>query len=208
MAGCGVFAVGVILQVASTAVNLLVAGRLIAGIGVGFVSATIILYMSEIAPKAVRGAIVSGYQFAITIGLLLASCVDQATKDRTDSGSYRIPISIQFAWAIILGGGLLCLPESPRYFVKDDKLDKAASALARIRGQPVDSEYIQSELAELVANFRHEREHMKSGWIDCFRGGWAPSGNFRRVMLGVFLQMFQQLTGVNFIVSLANTFLT
>ncbi|KAF4312231.1 Sugar/inositol transporter [Botryosphaeria dothidea] len=206
VAGCGVFAVGVILQVASAAVNLLVAGRLIAGIGVGFVSATIILYMSEIAPKAVRGAIVSGYQFAITIGLLLASCVDQATKDRTDSGAYRIPISIQFAWAIILGGGLLCLPESPRYFVKDDKLDKAASALARIRGQPVDSEYIQSELAELVANFRHEREHMQSGWIDCFRGGWAPSGNFRRVMLGVFLQMFQQLTGVNFIFYYGTTF--
>ncbi|EOD43325.1 monosaccharide transporter [Neofusicoccum parvum] len=206
VAGCGVFMVGVALQVASTFVGLLVAGRLIAGIGVGFVSAIIILYMSEIAPKAVRGAIVSGYQFAITIGLLLASCVDQATKGRMDSGSYRIPISIQFAWAIILGGGLLMLPESPRYFVKDNKIDKAADALARIRGQPKDSEYIQSELAELVANFRHESENMRSGWLDCFRGGWAPSGNFRRVMLGVFLQMFQQLTGVNFIFYYGTTF--
>ncbi|KAK0618650.1 putative glucose transporter rco-3 [Lasiodiplodia hormozganensis] len=143
VSGCGVFMLGVILQVASTSVGLLVGGRLIAGIGVGFVSAVIILYMSEIAPKAVRGAIVSGYQFAITIGLLLASCVDQATKDRLDSGSYRIPISIQFAWALILGGGLLMLPESPRYYVKDDKLEQAAHALSRIRGQPVDSEYIQ-----------------------------------------------------------------
>lgn len=195
VSGCGVFMLGVILQVASTSVGLLVGGRLIAGIGVGFVSAVIILYMSEIAPKAVRGAIVSGYQFAITIGLLLASCVDQGTKDRLDSGSYRIPISIQFAWALILGGGLLMLPESPRYYVKDDKLEQAAHALSRIRGQPVDSEYIQSELAELVANFRHERENMQSGWLDCFKGGWAPSGNLRRVMLGIFLQMFQQLTG-------------
>lgn len=58
--GCGVFSIGVILQVASTTVALLVPGRLIAGIGIGFVSAIIILYMSEIAPKAVRGAIVSG----------------------------------------------------------------------------------------------------------------------------------------------------
>jgi MFS family permease len=55
IAGCGVFSLGVVLQVASTTVALLVTGRLIAGIGVGFVSAIIILYMSEVAPKGVRG---------------------------------------------------------------------------------------------------------------------------------------------------------
>lgn len=111
ISGCGVFIVGVVLQVASSAVPLLVAGRLIAGIGVGFVSAVIILYMSEVAPKSVRGAIVSGYQFCITIGLLLAAVVDNSTMNRMDSGSYRIPIAIQFAWALILGTGLLLLPE-------------------------------------------------------------------------------------------------
>ena len=47
-------------------------GRLIAGVGVGFVSAIIILYMSEIAPRKVRGAIVSGYQFCITIGIMVS----------------------------------------------------------------------------------------------------------------------------------------
>jgi MFS family permease len=61
--GCFVYGVGCILQTVSTALGLLVAGRLIAGFGVGFVSAIIILYMSEIAPKAVRGAIVSGKFF-------------------------------------------------------------------------------------------------------------------------------------------------
>lgn len=65
IAGCGVFIIGVILQTASDALGLLVAGRLIAGFGVGFVSAIIILYMSEIAPRKVRGAIVSGYQVLI-----------------------------------------------------------------------------------------------------------------------------------------------
>jgi hypothetical protein len=58
--GCIVYGIGCILQTASTGLGLLVAGRLIAGFGVGFVSAIIILYMSEIAPKGVRGAIVSG----------------------------------------------------------------------------------------------------------------------------------------------------
>jgi MFS family permease len=52
IAGCGIFIVGVVLQTASAALGLLVAGRLIAGFGVGFVSAIIILYMSEIAPKS------------------------------------------------------------------------------------------------------------------------------------------------------------
>jgi hypothetical protein len=56
--------------------------------------------VSEIAPRKVRGAIVAGYQFAITLGLLIAACVTYATQNRLDSGSYRIPISIQLVPAI------------------------------------------------------------------------------------------------------------
>lgn len=95
ISGCFIFIIGAILQTASSTLGLLVAGRLIAGFGVGFVSAIIILYMSEIAPRKVRGAIVSGYQFCITIGLMLASCVDYSTENRINSGSYRIPIALQ-----------------------------------------------------------------------------------------------------------------
>lgn len=196
--GCCIFSVGVILQVASTTVALLVPGRLIAGFGVGFVSAIIILYMSEVAPKAVRGAIVSGYQFFITVGLLLASVVDQGTHNIMNTGSYRIPMSIQWIWALILGTGLFLLPESPRYYVKRDQLEEAAKSLSILRGQPIDSHYIRDELAELVANYRYEMENMQSSWIDCFRGGWKPSGNLRRVVLGMAMQMMQQWTGVNF----------
>ncbi len=53
---------------ASAGLPLLVIGRVVAGLGVGGVSAILILYMSEIAPRKVRGAIVSGYQFCITVG--------------------------------------------------------------------------------------------------------------------------------------------
>lgn len=73
----------------------LAVGRLIAGFGIGFVSAIVILYMSEIAPRKIRGAIVSGYQFAITIGLLLSASVDYATQNYTTSASYRIPMGLQ-----------------------------------------------------------------------------------------------------------------
>lgn len=196
--GCAVFSLGVALQVASTTVALLVPGRLIAGIGVGFVSAIIILYMSEVAPKAVRGAIVSGYQFFITIGLLLAAVVNQSTQNRMNSSSYRIPMAIQFVWALILGVGLFLLPESPRYHIKCGNFEKAEDALAKLRGQDPKSNYIQDELIELRAN--HERESsLQCGWIDCFTGGWKPSSNLRRVILGMAMQMMQQWTGVNFI---------
>jgi SP family sugar:H+ symporter-like MFS transporter len=146
------------------------------------------------------------YQFAITIGIFLAACVSQGTKDRTDSGAYRIPIAIQFLWALILGTGLFILPESPRYFVKKGMTDRAIAALCRIRGQPAESEYIQAELAEIQANYEYEMTVARSRWSDCFRGGLKPSGNLYRVLIGTGLQMFQQLTGVNFIFYYGNTY--
>jgi sugar porter (SP) family MFS transporter len=212
ISGCFVFIIGVILQTASSTTGLLVAGRLIAGFGVGFVSAIIILYMSEIAPRKVRGAIVSGYQFCITIGLMLASCVDYATENRNDSGSYRIPIGIQLAWALILATGLFLLPESPRYFVKKGQLDKAAHVLSRVRGQPQESDYIQQELAEIVANNEYELQVIPQGgyftsWLNCFRGNiFHPNSNVRRTVLGTSLQMMQQWTGVNFVFYFGTTF--
>ncbi|KAH8671343.1 general substrate transporter [Xylariales sp. PMI_506] len=212
VAGCAIFLVGVILQTASAGLGLIVAGRLVAGFGVGFVSAILILYMSEIAPRKVRGAIVSGYQFCVTIGLLLASAIDYGTQDRTDSGSYRIPIALQMLWAIILGVGLLFLPESPRWFVRKGELDQAATALSRLRSQPVESEYIQDELAEIIANHEYEMSVIpQSGyidsWMNCFRGSiWKANSNLRRTILGTSLQMMQQWTGVNFVFYFGTTF--
>lgn len=168
--------------------------------------------MSEIAPRKVRGTIVSGYQFCVTIGLLLASGVAYATQDRNDSGSYRIPIGIQILWAIILGGGLLFLPDSPRYFVKKGKLDVAAKALARLRDQPIESDYIQDELAEIIANHEYEMSVIPQGgyfdsWLNCFKGSlFKQNSNLRRTILGTSLQMMQQWTGVNFIFYFGTTF--
>lgn len=114
IAGCGLFSIGCILEIASTNQEVLfVLGRLVAGGGVGFISAVILLYLSEISPRKVRGAIVSGYQFCITLGILLATCVVYSTQDRNDTGSYRIPIGVQFLWALILGVGLFLLRMCP-----------------------------------------------------------------------------------------------
>lgn len=150
--------------------------------------------MSEIAPRKIRGAIVSCYQFAVTIGLLLASCVTYACENRTNSGAYRIPISIQFLWAIILATGLFLLPESPRFFVKKQQLDKALVALGRVRGQSPESQEIQDELAEIQANYEYEMQAGEVSWIGVFGGGiFNRNSNVRKVIIGASLQMFQQL---------------
>jgi SP family sugar:H+ symporter-like MFS transporter len=77
------------------------------------------MYQSETAPKWIRGTIVGAYQLAITIGLLLAAIVNNSTKDRQDSGSYRIPIAVQFLWSIILVGGYVRMKINTRYVVAD-----------------------------------------------------------------------------------------
>ena len=198
ISGCGIFIIGVVLQTAASSLGLMVAGRLIAGFGIGFVSAVIVLYMSEIAPRKVRGAIVSGYQFCITIGLMLASCVDYATQDRMDSGAYRIPIALQMLWAVILAIGLFVLPESPRFYIRKGENEKARAVLARIRGQPADSEFVELELNEIDANNQYELLAIPQGgyftsWLNCFTGSlWHPNSNLRRTILGTSLQMMQQ----------------
>ncbi|KAJ4505100.1 hypothetical protein HRR83_005922 [Exophiala dermatitidis] len=214
--GCFIYMLGVVVQMFTgmgDPLGAIVGGRLLAGFGVGFESAIVILYMSEICPRKVRGALVAGYQFCITVGLLLASCVVYATQDRNDTGQYRIPIAIQFAWALILGGGLLTLPDSPRYFVKKGRLEQATIALSKLRGQPRDSEYIQVELSEIVANEEYERALIPdagwlSSWLNCFKGSlWEQKSNLRRTILGTSLQMMQQWTGVNFIFYYSTPFL-
>lgn len=205
--GCGVFIVGVIIQVVTKDVAGLSAGRFVAGLGVGCVSAVNILYMSEVAPRKVRGAIVSAYQFAITIGLMLAACLGYGTQNRMDSGAYRIPIGLQVIWAVILALGLLCLPESPRYWVKQNRFDKAARALARVRGQSPNSSFIEDELAEIIANCEFEQQVGEVSWRKCFSGGITNSNsNARKIFIGTALQGFQQLTGINFIFYYQTTF--
>ncbi|KAK3717210.1 hypothetical protein LTR37_005919 [Vermiconidia calcicola] len=214
IAGCVIYIIGVVIQIAMTnGLGMIVAGRLIAGLGVGFESAIVILYMSEICPRKVRGALVAGYQFCITIGLLLAACVNYATNENGDASAFRIPIGIQFLWGFILGGGLLFLPDSPRFFVKRGRVEKARSALARVRGQPPDSEYVEAELAEIIANEEYERSltpagSWVNGWTNCFRGSlFKSNSNLRKTILGTSLQMMQQWTGVNFIFYYSTPFL-
>ncbi|GAB1194040.1 general substrate transporter [Aspergillus pseudonomiae] len=196
-----VFCFGVILQTAATAIPLFVAGRFFAGLGVGLLSATIPLYQSETAPKWIRGTIVGAYQLAITIGLLLAAIVNNATKGRNDTGSYRIPVAVQFAWAIILVVGMILLPETPRFLIKKDKHEAAAKALSRLRRIDVNDPAIVEELAEIQANHEYELSVGNASYLSILRGSIG-----KRLATGCAVQALQQLAGVNFIFYYGTTF--
>lgn len=212
-----VFCFGVILQTAATSIPLFVAGRFFAGFGVGLLSATskspspyitytganwntVPLYQSETAPKWIRGTIVGAYQLAITIGLLLASVVNNATKDRMDTGSYRIPVAVQFAWAIILVVGMSVLPETPRFLIKKDRHEAAAKALARLRRMNVDDQAVVDELMEIRASHEYEMSVGKASFRDILTGSLG-----KRLATGCAVQALQQLAGVNFICKCASS---
>jgi hypothetical protein len=71
-------------------------------------------------------------------------------------------------------------------------------ALSRLRGQSPDSEYIEVELSEIIANEEYERALIPttgwvSGWANCFSGSlWKSNSNLRKTILGTSLQMMQQ----------------
>ncbi|TQS38220.1 hypothetical protein Golomagni_01281 [Golovinomyces magnicellulatus] len=190
IASSWVFVAGVILQCIATRLPMFISGRFFAGLGVGLISTLIPLYQSETAPKWIRGVIVGSYQLAITIGLLLAAVVDNASKDRNDSGSYRIPIGIQFAWAIILMTGMFLLPETPRYLIRVGKTKQAARALSKLRRLSVEHSSIREELEEISQIYAHEVSLGKASYSDCVKGGIA-----KRLLTGCLLQGLQQLTG-------------
>lgn len=167
-----------------------------AGLGVGATSSLVPMYQGETSPKAYRGAIVSCYQWMITIGLLVASVVVNATQNFNDASCYRIPISVQFCWSAILGVGLLFLPESPRHLLAKGDEEGCLKALGRILSAPVDSATVSEEYADIAANLHHERALGTTSYFDCFRPGQENKIAWR-TWTGIGIQALQQLTGIN-----------
>ncbi|KAH7585726.1 Major facilitator superfamily (MFS) profile [Nakaseomyces glabratus] len=194
-----IFSIGNSLQVAAGGLALLIVGRVISGIGIGIISAVVPLYQAEAAQKHMRGAIITTYQLAITLGLLVSSAVSQGTESINAPSSYRVPIGLQYVWSVVLGVGMVFLPESPRYYIMKDEIEEAARSLSFLRGISLEDPRLLEELVEIKANYDYESSFGPVSIWDCFRSSEQRPKQVLRMFTGISIQAFQQFSGINFI---------
>ncbi len=182
------FALGSLLSAAANGVAMLFIARLVLGIAVGTASMLTPLYLSEMAPKEKRGATVSLNQLCLTLGILLSYLVDYGFANV--EGTWRWMLGIGAIPGIMLGLGMLFLPESPRWLASKDRFDQAAGVLRMMRGR----EDVESELAGLRSDIIAEKGDVSLGALFT-----APKARLP-LIIGVGLALFQQVTGINTVI--------
>lgn len=158
--------------------------RFFVGTCIGIASLAVPLYIAEMAPARIRGALVSLNQLAITVGIGVAYFVDYAFAT---SESWRWMFASAVFPAIVLLVGMIFLPESPRWLARKGFRDRALENFRRLgRGDEA-----EAELAEVESALQEEQE----GFGILFQPGFRVA-----VLVGVGLAIFQQITGINTII--------
>ena len=187
------FVVGAFLSSLITAIWMLSAARLVLGLAVGLAAVVAPLYISETAPPAKRGMLVSVYQLAVTMGILGAYIVGYAFSD-----SWRIMFAIGMVPGVALFVGMYCLPDTPRWLARNGSRNEAVNALARMRGHSPGDSRIVAEYNELTS-----KKDERKGTIADLLGPVARPALI--VAVGLFL--LQQLSGINAVIYYAPTVL-
>ncbi|KAF8637720.1 hypothetical protein AX17_002623 [Amanita inopinata Kibby_2008] len=172
------------------------AGRVISGFGIGAISAVAPTYVSECAPKEVRGRITGLFQIMVAIGVMISYFVNFGVGIHIASGVniWRIPFAIQLVPAGIMCLGLLTVRESPRWLSSVDRQDEAIQNLAYLRNEHVDSPEVIAEMAEIDAAILEEKEARKGlGLKEAFFG----KGNLIRFVIAFVIFLLQQWNGQN-----------
>jgi sugar porter (SP) family MFS transporter len=171
-------------------VHYILVGRIIIGFAIGIGSYTAPLYIAEVSPCHLRGGLVSLNQLAITIGILCSFIINYAFTNY--DGSWRWMFGIGLLPAIMLSIGMIFLPESPRWLVRQNRMDEAIKVLKHLRN----SNNVDAELSDIKRSFNIKQATFKeifSPWI-------------RPVLfLGAMLGFIQQVTGINTIIYYAPT---
>ena len=128
--GAALFVAGSVLCAFAPDPQFLIAARVVLGFAVGIAAFTAPLYLSEVAPGNVRGAMVSAYQLMITVGILVAFLSDTALSS---SGSWRWMLGVVSIPAMLFLLGVLTLPRSPRWLMMKGRHEQARAVLRLLR---------------------------------------------------------------------------
>lgn len=180
-----VFVGGTFISAYAGSVSMLVWGRLLLGAAIGVTSSVAPVYLSELAPYEIRGALIALYQLAITLGIFVSYIIDYSFSK---SGAWHDMLGIGVIPAIILFVGLLFLPKSPRWLMAKGKEAKAEKVLEKLR----ESHRVQAELNDIKSAIAEEG---RANWKLLF-SRWAMPA----LVVAVGMAILQQLVGINTII--------
>jgi sugar porter (SP) family MFS transporter len=187
-----IFIAGVLLAAFAPTFWTLILARFVIGLAVGSASMTVPLYIGEIAPPKIRGALVSFNQLMITSGILASYLVDYGLAD---SQNWRLMFGLATIPAILLAIGILTQTESPHWLVRQGREDEAREVLRRLRAEGD----IEDEIREVKEVARTEA---KGSAKELLSRGVRPA-----LWVGIGLAVFQQITGINTVIYYAPTLL-
>ncbi|XP_068635665.1 hexose carrier protein HEX6-like [Aristolochia californica] len=184
------FLAGTTLGAAALNIYMLIIGRVLLGIGVGFANQSVPLYLSEMAPPKHRGAVNNGFQLSICIGALSANLINYFTEKIRAGYGWRISLAMAAVPASLLTIGALFLPETPNSLIQQEgNHDKALKMLQKVRG----TEDVQAELEDLVKASAVAKS-VKHPFRNIIRRRYRP-----QLVMAIAIPFFQQVTGINVI---------
>jgi sugar porter (SP) family MFS transporter len=186
------FVIGSLISALADGLAVLVTARVGIGFAIGLASATCPVYISEVAPAEYRGRLVTLFQLAVTIGILVAYLVGLAFEP---SGSWEGMLAVGAVPALALAVGMLYMPQSPRWLVMIGDSVQARKELLELRST---SEEVEAELADISASLSAEK--------GSYRDLLAPAAK-AALVVGVGLAVLQQVTGINTVIYYAPTIL-
>lgn len=147
------------------------------------------VYLSEVAPAKWRGAFNAGFQFFISLGVVVASCINYATAKRT--WGWRLSLGLAVVPAAAMTVGAFLISDSPSSLVERNKIDQARQALRRVRGSHID---VEPELQELIKWSEVSKSIKQEPFVTIFKKHYRP-----HLVMAFAIPFFQQLTGINII---------
>ncbi len=157
------------------------------------------LYISEISPRAIRGALTGIFQLFNTLGVMLAFWINYGSQQHIPGdASWIVPLAMQGLPAALLMIGMFFCCESPRFLAKQDKWEASKATLAKVRNLPSDHPYVENEFQDICIQLEHERLLVGgSGFWALQKEMWLIRGNRNRALISMCLMMCQNLTGTN-----------